>query len=58
MPPWLVKKSKNKQLMTNDDENFFFKLVKQIIKLSIQIYGLRNGHVMSAVYLTTLKKLS
>ena len=40
MPPWLVKKSKNKYLMTNENENaanhnknfcFSFKVEKQII---------------------------
>ena len=66
MPPWLVRKSKNKQLMTNEKEKaanhnkhfcFSFELEKQkFIKLSIQIYGLRNGFVMSSISFKTLKK--
>ena len=52
--------------MTNEKEKaanhnkhfcFSFELEKQkFIKLSIQIYGLRNGHVMSSMSFKTLKK--
>ena len=41
-----------KEKAANQNKNFCFSFElenKQFIKLSVQIYGLRNGHVMTSI---------